>query len=104
MIADAFRRAPRGSREVRAALRGVLAVDEGLVFLAVVVAVGDGDLDVLAFEVDDRVERLAAEFLRQQILQAVLRVELLAVEGEREPAIEVGVVPAACPRRTRCGT
>ena len=93
MIADRLdeRLAERG--EVRAAHRGVLAVDEGPVFLAVVVAVGERDLDVLALEVDDRVERLAAEFLGEEILQAVLGLERLAVEREREAAVEEGVVP-----------
>jgi hypothetical protein len=80
-------------REVRAAHGGVLAVDEGPVFLAVVFAVGDGDLDVLALEVDDRVERLAGEFLGEEVLEAVLRLEGLAVEREREAAVEEGVVP-----------
>ena len=70
MIADRLdeRLAERG--EVRAAHGGVLAVDERPVFLAVVVAMGERDLDVLALEMDDRVERLAAQFLGQEILQA----------------------------------
>lgn len=46
-----------------AAHGGVLAVDEGVVFLAVVAGVGERDLDVLALEVDERVERVAGEFL-----------------------------------------
>ena len=79
--------------EMRAAHRGVLAVHEGPVFLAVVVAVRDGDFDVFAFEVDDGIKRLAAEFLREQILQAVLRAERLAIQREREPAIQERVVP-----------
>jgi hypothetical protein len=85
--------ASRNACEVRAAHRGVLAVDERVVFLAVVRAVREGDLDVLALEVDDRVERLAAEVLLEQVLQAVLGLERLAVEGEREAAVEEGVVP-----------
>src|SRR5258708_6829744 len=79
--------------EVGAAHGGVLAVDERPVFLAVVVAVGEGDLDVLALEVDDGVERLAAELLGQEVLEAVLRFERLAVEREGEAAVEEGVVP-----------
>jgi hypothetical protein len=85
------RLAERG--EVRAAHRRVLAVDEGPVFLAVVVAVGERDLDVLALEVDDRVERLAAEFLGQQVLQAVRELEGLPIQREREAPVEEGVVP-----------
>ncbi len=70
---------------MRAALRGVLAVDEAVVFLAVVVAVGDGHLDVIALEVDDRVERLAVHLGGQQVQQAVLALELLAVEWSVRP-------------------
>ena len=90
--------------EVGAAHRGVLAVDEGPVLLAVVGAVGEGDLDVLALEMDDRVERLAAQVLLQQVLQAVLRLEGLAVEREGEARGSGTRSSRACPRRTRCGT
>ena len=79
--------------EVRAAHRGVLAVDEGPILLAVMIAVGERDLDVLALEVDDRVERLAAELLGRGDPSGRSRTERLAVEREREPAIEEGVVP-----------
>ena len=78
---------------VRAAHRGVLAVDERVVLLAVVRAVGERDLDVLPLEVDDRIEDLAAEVLLEQVPQAVLGPERLAVEREREAAVEEGVFP-----------
>ncbi len=39
------------------------------------------------------IKRLAAEFLREQILQPVLRTERLAIEREREAAIQERVVP-----------
>jgi hypothetical protein len=79
---------------VRAALGRVLAVDEGVVFLAALRGVGEGDLDVLALEVDRIVERLALHFLAQQVEQAVLRFELLAVEIDRQPGVQVRVVAA----------
>src|SRR5690606_34415105 len=79
--------------EVRAAHRRVLAVDEGVVLLAVVAAVGHRDLDVLRLEVYDRVQRLTGQFLREQVFEALLRFEGLAVERQREPAVEVRVVP-----------
>ena len=80
--------------EVGAALRGVLAVDEGIVFLAALGGVGEGDLDVLADEVDRRIERLVFHFLAQQVQQAVLRAEFLAVENDRERRVQVGIIPA----------
>jgi hypothetical protein len=93
MVADGLDERLAEGREVGAAHGGVLAVDEGPVFLAVVLAVGDGDLDVLALEVDDGVEGLAGEFLGEEVLQAVLRLEGFAVEREGEAAVEEGVVP-----------
>jgi hypothetical protein len=56
-------------------------------------AVGERHLDVLTLEVDDRVERLAAEVLGSRSEQAVLGLERLAVEREGEPAVEEGVFP-----------
>lgn len=42
---------------------------------------------------DDWVKRLAAEFLREQILQAVCGFEGLAIQREREASVEERVVP-----------
>jgi hypothetical protein len=44
---------------VRTTLCGVLSVHEAVVLLSVVVRVGDRNLDVIADQVDDRIERLA---------------------------------------------
>ena len=80
-------------REVGAAHRRVLTVDERIIFLAVVRAVSDRDLDVFTFQMHDRIERLAAEIFLEQVLEAVFRTEGFSIQGEREPAIEEGVVP-----------
>ncbi len=93
VIADSLDQCFAERREVRAAHGGVLAVDERPVFLAVVGAVGERHLDVLALEVDDGVERLARELLGEEVLEAVLRAKGLAVECEGEAAVEEGVVP-----------
>ena len=42
---------------------------------------------------NDRIERLAAELFRQEILQAVLGAERFAIKRQGEPAIEERVVP-----------
>src|SRR5664280_141865 len=73
--------------------RGMLAVDEGVIFLAVVRAVGKGDFDVLALEVDDGIEDVAAEVLLQQVPEPMLGLERLAVEGQRQTAVEKRVLP-----------
>ena len=93
MIADRFDQRLAEGGQVGAAHGRVLAIDEGPVFLAVMVAVGERDLDVIALEMDDGVERFAAQLLGQEVLQAVLRAERFAVEREREPAIEERIVP-----------
>src|SRR5271157_5789396 len=93
MIADRLDQRLAKCGEVSSAHRRVLAVDERPVFLAVVIAMDQRDLDVLALEMDDRVERLTAQFLRQEILQAVLGAEWFPIEREGEPAIEERIVP-----------
>ena len=54
---------------------------------------GHRDLDVVALEVDDRIEGLAGQVLLEEVPQAVLRLERLAVEGQREAPVEERVVP-----------
>src|SRR5262249_12986438 len=80
-------------RQVRPAHRGVLAVDEREILLAVVPAVRERDFDVVTLEMDDRIEGLAAQILLQKILQSVLGLERLAIERERESAVQERVVP-----------
>ena len=75
-----------------AALCGVLAVDEGVIFLAVLVGMGESYFDVLALEVDDVVEALAGHVVLQQVLQAVAREDALSVVDEGQSRVEVGVV------------
>ena len=79
-------------RLVRTALRGVLPVDERVVALAVARPVRDGHLDVVAREVDRRIERRVGHLLVQQVQQTVLRDVGLAVELEGQAEVEVGVV------------
>jgi hypothetical protein len=55
----------------------VLAVDEAVILLAVAGAVREGDLDVLALDVDDRILRLLGELGAHEVHQAVLGLELL---------------------------
>ena len=78
----------------------MLAVHEAVVLLAVVVGVRHGHFDVVAHQVDDRIERLAIHLHLQQVQQAVLALELLAVVVDGEARVQVAVVPQqAC-----CGT
>ena len=78
---------------VGSALGGVLAVDEAVVVLPVGLGVGQGHLDVVSPKVDDGVARLGAQVLFDEVLQAILTVDFLAIEDEGQSAVEVGVIP-----------
>ena len=81
---------------VRSALRGVLTIDKRIIILAVLVDMGEGDFNVVAFQVDNRIERLFAVALLQQIEQAVARHKLLTVENKRQTCVQIGVVAQHC--------
>ena len=78
---------------VGAAHRGVLAVDERVVLLAVVRTMGERDFEVVPLQMNDRIEDVTAERLLEQVPEAVLGAERLAVEREGESAVEEGVFP-----------
>ena len=66
---------------MRTATEGILAIYERVVGFAIARAVRNRHLDILAFEVDNGVERLLARhILGQQIQQTILRVIRCAVE------------------------
>ena len=81
---------------MRPAVTGVLTVDETEVVLAVVVGVGEGELDPILANVNDRVERrLLSQLLLEEIPQAILATKLLAVVQQGEATVEEGVVAQA---------
>ena len=79
-------------RLVRSALDGILAVDEGVVFVAGLVGVGECYFDVFAGDMDDGIERFGGHSLGEQVVEAVLGDEFLAVIYEREAGVQVRVV------------
>ena len=92
MLLDGFGYRLAEGRKVRTALSGILAVDERGDVLAVALSVRDDALDVLALEVNGRVEWFGRHGLVDQVEQAVCRVVDSAVEPEGESGVEVGVV------------
>ena len=50
------------------------------ILFAVLVPMGDGDLDIPVLKMDDRVEALSAHILLQQIEQTVFGLEFLSVK------------------------
>ena len=79
-------------RLVCSALDRVLTVDEGEILIAVLVGVGQRDLYIFAFEVNNRVERIDRHVLRQEVQETVLGGVFLAVIDQRQAGIEVCVV------------
>ena len=77
---------------VGAALCGVLSVDEGVVFLAVLVGMGEGYLDILALHVDDGIDALIGHRVVEQVFQSVAAQDAAAVVHDDEPRVEIGVV------------
>ena len=77
---------------VGTALCGVLTVDEAVVFLAILVGMGEGDLDVLAHDVDDGVEFRRRHVVLQQVFQAVAALDAPPVVHDGESGVEVGIV------------
>ena len=78
---------------MRAAHRRVLAIDEGVILLAVVPAMGERHFDIFRLDMDDRIQRIPGELFLEEIRKAALRFEILAVEIEGQPTIQVGVIP-----------
>ena len=73
-------------------LDGVLTIDEGVVLLARLVGMGERNLNILAFEVNDRVERIYRHIVGQEVEKTILGGIFVAVVIECESSIEVGIV------------
>lgn len=71
---------------------GVLAVDERVIFLAILVGVGKGYLDVFALHVHNGVKAVYSHVVGEQILQSMAAQDALTVIHDGEPCVEVSVV------------
>ncbi len=78
--------------QMGAAVACVLAVDEGGDVFAVAVAVGEDDLDVFAFQVDEGIKGRLAQILGHEVQEAVLTLVGNAVQVQGKALFEVGVV------------
>ena len=77
---------------VCSSLCGVLSVDEGVVFFAVLVGVCEGDFDVVGGEVYDGVEAVVGHGVLQEVFESVSREDASSVADDGEAGVEVGVV------------
>ena len=73
-------------------LGGVLSVDEGVVLFAVLVGMGEGYLDVLPFQVDNRVERGGGHGVVEQVDQSVARHDAVSVVDDGKARVQVGII------------
>ena len=64
---------------MRTSLRRMLAIHEGIILLAILVAMRDDHLNVVALEMNDRVLGVGRHILVQQIDQAIPRIKLSTI-------------------------
>ena len=72
---------------VGTSLRGVLTVDKGIVFLAILRAVGKGYLNVFARQMHDGIQPRCSHVIVQQVFQSVAAYNAMAVIIDGKPRI-----------------
>ena len=77
---------------MRTALRGVLTVDERVVFFSVLSGMGEGYLDVFAFQMDNRIKSGCRHVVVQEVYKTVARQDAVTVIDNGKSGIEVRVV------------
>ena len=81
---------------VRTALGGVLAVDERVVLLAVLVGVGERYLNVFTLEVYYRVNAVGGHRVVEQVFKSVAAQYAATVEHYGKPRVKISVVTEHC--------
>ena len=74
------------------ALGGMLTVDKRVILLAILVGMGEGNLDVLALEVDDRIETVTRHRVVEKIFESVAAQDAPSVIHDGKPRVEIGIV------------
>ena len=77
---------------MRTTLRGILAIDERVVALAIARTVGDNHVDILTRKVDGRIERILREIVVHQIQKTILRHVLLTIKDNLQAEVKVCIV------------
>ena len=72
---------------MRSTLCGVLSVDKRVIFLTILVGMGEGNLDIVTLQMDDGIERIIGHTVLEQILQSVTRQDAPAIIHDGEPYI-----------------
>ena len=79
-------------RLMRTAHGGVLAVHERITFFAVLVGMRKSHFDIVAFQMDDGIQRRSRHFIVEQVFQTVFRIEFLSVEDDSKPRVEIRII------------
>ena len=77
---------------VGTALSGVLAVDERVVFLSILVGMGEGNLYILADDMHDGIESVVGHIVIEKVLQSVAALYPASVVHDGKTGIEVSIV------------
>ena len=73
-------------------LRGVLSVYERVIFLSVLVCMCKGNLNVIAFHVNNGVKRVYSHIVGEQVLQSVATENAMPIIHNGKSCVQVGVV------------
>lgn len=74
----------------------MLSVYKRIIFLSVLVGVGENNLDVLAAQMYYGIERIIGHVFSEQIKQTVAGIVFASVIEELQPGVEIGVVVDHC--------
>ena len=74
------------------ALGRMLTIDEGIVFLTILIGMGKGNLDILAFQVDDGIKSVVGHAVVQQIFQSMTRQDAPIVIHDGKACVQIGIV------------
>ena len=77
---------------MRTALCGMLPIDKGIVFLAILVSMGKGNLDVIALQVYYVIKAFGSHVILQKVFQTMARKDALTIVYKREPGVEICVI------------
>ena len=77
-------------------LGSMLTIDEGIVFLAILIGMGKGYLNILTLHVDNIIETLIGHIVAQKVLQAMTAEDTATIVHDGETCIQISIVAEHC--------
>ena len=77
---------------VGSALRGVLTIDKRIVLLAILIGMGEGNLDILSLQMDDGIEGIGTHAVLEQVLQTTTAEDAATIIHNGETGVQIGIV------------